>query len=620
MSEPIVAAESDRDRQPEGQSWALELTDVTKRFTTGERTVEALKNLSVGISSGKVTGLIGPDGAGKTTLMRLAAALLRPHQGEVRVLGHHNVKQALKIQSLVGYMPQRFGLYEDLSVLENLELYADLQGVPKQVRKKRYDELMQMTGLAPFLSRLAGKLSGGMKQKLGLACTLVHPPRLLLLDEPTVGVDPVSRRELWEIVNRFVNEEETTVLISTAYLDEAERCDEVIILNEGELLGKGKPATFDAPLRGQVFEIEVSGMKNRDAQRLLSHHSQVIDAVIHGDAVRTVWRKKRPPALDGYFPPECTVSIKEVPPRFEDGFIAMLRQHQAQKRGTIKQERAAENSTNAESSIQVPGRMTQASSSHSASGQEPIIRAENVKRRFGDFYAVKGVSFDVAPGEVFGLLGANGAGKTTMFRMLCGLLPTSSGKLFVAGVDVRKTAAAARAQIGYMSQKFSLYGSLSVLDNLNFFSSAYGLKNRHRKDRIEWALNEFDLASVTQTNSGTLPLGYKQRLALACALMDEPKIIFLDEPTSGVDPLARREFWERISELSSRGITILVTTHFMEEAEYCDRMAIMIRGEVLALGSPMQIKRQAGSEEKPYLTMEDAFIHLIESHNRQVKT
>ena len=242
-----------------------------------------------------------------------------------------------------------------------------------------------------------------------------------------------------------------------------------------------------------------------------------------------------------------------------------------------------------------------------------------MKRRFGDFYAVKGVSFDVAPGEVFGLLGANGAGKTTMFRMLCGLLPSSSGELFVAGVNVRKTAAAARAQIGYMSQKFSLYGSLSVLDNLRFFSSAYGLKNQHRKDRIEWAVEEFELNLVTQTNSGTLPLGYKQRLALACALMHEPKIIFLDEPTSGVDPLARREFWERISDLSSRGITIMVTTHFMEEAEYCDRMAIMIRGEVLALGTPQQIKQKAGSEEKPLLTMEDAFIHLIETHDQQVK-
>ncbi len=619
MSKPAVALESDHAQNSENKPWALELNNVTKQFTTGNRTVDALKDLSVGVSFGKVTGLIGPDGAGKTTLMRLAAALLRPQQGEVRVLGHHNVKEALKIQSLVGYMPQRFGLYEDLSVLENLELYADLQGVPKQVRKKRYDELMQMTGMAPFLSRLAGKLSGGMKQKLGLACTLVHPPRLLLLDEPTVGVDPVSRRELWEIVNRFVTEEETTVLISTAYLDEAERCDEVIILNEGELLGKGKPSQFEAPLKGQVFEVTISEMKNRDAQRILSHHSEIIDAVIHGDAVRIVWRTKQTPALNDYFPQDQSINIKEVAPRFEDGFIAMLKQHHEKNDATSENKISNVNSVNTEPSIQVPAQNSSGDQSNSSSKQEPIIRAEDVKRRFGDFYAVKGVSFDVAPGEVFGLLGANGAGKTTMFRMLCGLLPSSSGELFVAGVNVRKTAAAARAQIGYMSQKFSLYGSLSVLDNLRFFSSAYGLKNQHRKDRIEWAVEEFELNLVTQTNSGTLPLGYKQRLALACALMHEPKIIFLDEPTSGVDPLARREFWERISDLSSRGITIMVTTHFMEEAEYCDRMAIMIRGEVLALGTPQQIKQKAGSEEKPLLTMEDAFIHLIETHDQQVK-
>ncbi len=616
MSKPAIALESDHAQNSENKPWALELNNVTKQFTTGNRTVDALKDLSVGVSFGKVTGLIGPDGAGKTTLMRLAAALLRPQQGEVHVLGHHNVKEALKIQSLVGYMPQRFGLYEDLSVLENLELYADLQGVPKQVRKKRYDELMQMTGLAPFLSRLAGKLSGGMKQKLGLACTLVHPPRLLLLDEPTVGVDPVSRRELWEIVNRFVAEEETTVLISTAYLDEAERCDEVIILNEGELLGKGKPSQFETPLQGQVFEVTISGMKNRDAQRILSHHPQIIDAVIHGDAVRIVWRTKQTPVLNDYFPQDQSINIKEVAPRFEDGFIAMLKQHHEKNDATSDNKNS---NIETEPPIQVPAQNSSGDQSNSSSKQEPIIRAEDVKRRFGDFYAVKGVSFDVAPGEVFGLLGANGAGKTTMFRMLCGLLPSSSGKLFVAGVDVRKTAAVARAQIGYMSQKFSLYGSLSVLDNLRFFSSAYGLKNQHRKDRIEWAVEEFELTSVTQTNSGTLPLGYKQRLALACALMHEPKIIFLDEPTSGVDPLARREFWERISDLSSRGITIMVTTHFMEEAEYCDRMAIMIRGEVLALGTPTQIKQKAGSEEKPLLTMEDAFIHLIETHDQQVK-
>ena len=247
-----------------------------------------------------------------------------------------------------------------------------------------------------------------------------------------------------------------------------------------------------------------------------------------------------------------------------------------------------------------------------------MIDVRDVQRRFGDFYAVKSVTFDVSRGEIFGLLGANGAGKTTTFRMLCGLLPASSGRLYVAGVDVRRTAATARARIGYMSQKFSLYGTLSVADNLRFFSSAYGLSGKRRAERIQWASDQFELGSVRDNMSGALPLGYKQRLALACALMHQPQILFLDEPTSGVDPLARRKFWHRINALARQGVTVLVTTHFMEEAEYCDRMAIMVHGEILALGTPAEIKQIAVTPKNPEPTMENAFIHLIESHDEQV--
>jgi ABC-2 type transport system ATP-binding protein len=575
----------------------LTCQNVTKTFRAGGRSVEALKDLNVRVGTAKITGLIGPDGAGKTTLMRLAAGLLRADRGQVVVLGLDTARQALEIQAGVGYMPQRFGLYDDLSVQENLDLYADLQGVPRKSRSARYDELMRMTGLAPFTRRLAGRLSGGMKQKLGLACTLVHPPRLLLLDEPTVGVDPVSRRELWSIVNRFVQDEGTTVLLSTAYLDEAERCDEVIVLNEGELIGQGPPSQFSEPLSGRTFKVRIPGRKNRDVQELLSGQADVIDAVIQGDAVRMVLGRKTEPSAEKLFPGEKNVSIESVPPRFEDGFIATL----DERRGDAGIQQAAPSA---------------ARSNGAAGGGRPngrVIEVRDVQRRFGDFYAVKSVSFDVSRGEVFGLLGANGAGKTTMFRMLCGLLPASGGTLHVAGVDVRKTAAAARARIGYMSQKFSLYGTLSVADNLRFFSSAYGLTNRRRRERIDWATREFGLEAVVDDNSGGLPLGYKQRLALACALMHEPEIIFLDEPTSGVDPLARREFWHRINTLSARGVTVLVTTHFMEEAEYCDRMAVMMAGEVLSLGAPKEIKQQARSHENPEPTMEDAFIHLIDT-------
>ncbi|WP_146503652.1 ATP-binding cassette domain-containing protein [Rubinisphaera italica] len=578
---------------------ALTCQNVTKSFRAGSRIVTAVKNLDVEVHVGKITGLIGPDGAGKTTLMRLAAGLLRADSGTVNVLGLDAARQTLTVQASVGYMPQRFGLYEDLSVQENLDLYADLQGVPVSARKTRYDELMHMTGLAPFTKRLAGKLSGGMKQKLGLACTLVHPPRLLLLDEPTVGVDPVSRRELWAIVARFVKEEGTTVLLSTAYLDEAERCDEVIMLDEGQLIGQGPPSQFSDPLAGHTFKVRIPNRKNRDVQEMLAGQPGVVDAVIQGDAVRLVLARDAEPSVETLLPDEKSATVDAVPPRFEDGFITMLRERHGE--GMKPPERTATDSNGKPSD---------------ADGTVIIVR--DVKRRFGDFYAVKGISFDVTRGEVFGLLGANGAGKTTMFRMLCGLLPASDGKLQVAGIDVRKTAAKARARIGYMSQKFSLYGTLSVADNLQFFSSAYGLSGRRRRDRVDWATDEFELKPVLDDNSGALPLGYKQRLALACSLMHEPEIIFLDEPTSGVDPLARREFWHRINTLASAGVTVLVTTHFMEEAEYCDHMAIMMAGEVLAFGTPQEIKQSASSEENPEPTMEDAFIHLIETQEESL--
>lgn len=571
----------------------LRFTHVSKTFRAGRQTITALDDLTVEIRRGVITGLIGPDGAGKSTLMRLAAGLLRAEEGSVEVVGLDASTQALQVQARVGYMPQRFGLYEDLSVQENLDLYADLQGVPQSERKGRYAELMRMTGLAPFTRRLAGRLSGGMKQKLGLACTLVHPPRLLLLDEPTVGVDPVSRRELWAIVKRFVAEEQTTVLLSTAYLDEAERCEEVVILDRGNLIGKGPPHDFSEPLTGRVFKV-VTAERSREVQERLSRRPGVIDAVIHGDAVRVVLAEGVAASREALLPEVADARFEPVPPRFEDGFIALLRQRRTEAEAR-------------ESAAEITVRR--------ARGQtgETVIRVRDVKRRFGDFYAVKGVSFEVVRGEIFGLLGANGAGKTTTFRMLCGLLPASEGYLEVAGVDVRKTASRARSRIGYMSQKFSLYGTLSVADNLHFFSSAYGLAGPRRRERIAWAIEQFQLHSVLDHTSGKLPLGYKQRLALACALMHEPDILFLDEPTSGVDPLARREFWHRINALAAAGVTVLVTTHFMEEAEYCDRMVIMMNGEVLASGTPQEIKQRARTPQNPEPTMEDAFIDLIKS-------
>ena len=575
-------------------SAALELTGVSKQFRAGAREIQALSEVSLRARLGVVTGLIGPDGAGKTTLMRLAAGLLLPDRGTIRVLGLDVVNAALQVQSEIGYMPQRFGLYEDLTVQENLDLYADLQGVLHAERAPRYRELIQMTGLASVTARLAGRLSGGMKQKLGLACTLVRAPQLLLLDEPTVGVDPVSRRELWAIVYRLVRDQGMSVLLSTAYLDEAERCDQVVLLHEGRVLDQGNPGAMSARLRGRTYIVSAPGSARRELQLALGAQPGVVDALIQGDHVRVVTDAQSPPDLAPLRSSMPLAHAQPVPPRFEDSFIALLRE----RAGTQPQPQ--------------PTTMRQDGAQLAHGGDEIVIEVREVARKFGDFYAVDGISFDVRRGEIFGLLGPNGAGKSTTFRMLCGLLPASAGRLRVAGVDLRHAAAAARSRIGYMSQKFSLYGNLSVRQNLAFFASTYGLGGRRRDARLQWALEEFELSRFSDAISADLPLGFKQRLAMACALMHEPEILFLDEPTSGVDPLARREFWRRINALARERVTVLVTTHFMEEAEYCDRLAIIAAGRILALGEPGEIKARTRSAQVVEPTMEEAFISLIQ--------
>jgi len=575
---------------------ALVFEGVSKTFLTGDLSVRALQSVDISIQVGKVTGLIGPDGAGKTTLMRLAAGLLRPDEGSIHALDINVVEQPLEVQSLVGYMPQRFGLYEDLSVQENLDLYADLQGVAKAERSARYQELMHMTGLAPFTRRLAGRLSGGMKQKLGLACTLVRPPPLLLLDEPTVGVDPVSRRELWSIVYRQVKEQGMSVLLSTAYLDEAARCHEVILMHEGKRLGQGSPESFSEPMRGRTFRVTASGLGKRTLQTRLSAVPGIVDAIIEGEQVRVVTATPGLPDLSAVSADSDALHTQPADPIFEDAFITRLKGDQASDRTPLVSE------------------SRQAAIAISENGA--VIEVLDLQRRFGDFYAVKGVSFSVQRGEIFGLLGANGAGKSTTFRMLCGLLPVSAGEVHVAGLDLRHAAARVRGRLGYMAQRFSLYVDLSVRQNLRFFASAYGLDRVRSRQRIAWALEAFELADYANASSRDLPLGFKQRLAMAAALMHEPDILFLDEPTSGVDPLARREFWQRINALAESGVTVLVTTHFMDEANYCDRLVIMAEGEVLAKGTPADMKARFRSEEHPDPTMEDAFIGLIEAHEK----
>jgi len=580
----------------ENQTAVLQGREIHKNFLreTGE-VVKALDGVSFEAEQGRLTALVGPDGAGKTTLIRLVAGLMTADLGELTVLGIDVAADPQNVQNRIGYMPQKFGLYEDLTVDENLNLYANLHGITREERRERYPRLMEMTALGPFTKRLAGQLSGGMKQKLGLACTLVRSPELLLLDEPTVGVDPLSRKELWQIIQQLVNDQGLTVLLSTSYLDEAERCHHVVVLHEGKVLASGRPAEVRERAAGRTFLAKPpAGQPARELQARLLDAPQIIDAVPEAGRVRLVLRnaedEKKSDNRD-----LTGIVLEPTPARFEDGFMVLLRQVGSRTALTA--------------SLEVAERTK-------PSGDQGVVEVHDLVRMFGKFTAVDHISFDVRYGEIFGLLGPNGAGKTTTFRMLCGLLAATSGTLQVAGVDLHYARASARQRIGYVAQKFSLYGQLTVLENLDFFASAYGLRGPRKRDRIDWALNQFELTTHTRLPSGQLPGGYKQRLSMAAALLHEPEILFLDEPTSGVDPLARREFWRRITSLAQQGVTIIVTTHFMEEAEYCDRIVIMDSGKVLAQGTPAEVRRRAHPEQGRTPTMEDAFIAIVEESRK----
>jgi ABC-2 type transport system ATP-binding protein len=441
-----------------------------------------------------------------------------------------------------------------------------------------------------------------MKQKLGLACTLVRSPELLLLDEPTVGVDPLSRRELWEIILQLVDTQRLTVLLSTSYLDEAERCGHVVVLHQGKVLSQGRPAEVGELAARRTFLAEPPvGQKASGLQARLLDNPTVVDALPEAGRVRVVLAREIADRVASYGSLDG-MALTPVLPRFEDGFMVLLR-------GTTASESDKETGRTDTETRRTKDNETRRRGDKEL---EPVVQVRDLVRQFGKFIAVDHISFDVYRGEIFGLLGPNGAGKTTTFRMLCGLLPATSGTLRVVGTDLRRARASARQRIGYVAQKFSLYGQLSVTENLEFFASAYGLHGQRKNDRIDWALHQFNLSPLANLPGERLPGGYKQRLAMAAALLHEPQILFLDEPTSGADPLARREFWRRITVLSEEGVTVIVTTHFMEEAEYCDQVAIMDAGRILAQGTPAEIRGYAGPEGAREPTMEDAFIAIVE--------
>ena len=567
--------------------------DTTKIFDRASR--PALDAVTATVKPGVITGLVGPDGAGKTTALRMIAGLLKPTSGRIEVFGLDAWRDRSTIRSFLGYMPQKFGLYEDLSVLENLTLYAKLRNLPKSQRKEQFAKLLDFTGLGRFQNRLARRLSGGMKQKLGLACAFVTTPKLLILDEPGVGVDPLSRRELWKMT-RTLSHADTIVLWSTSYMDEAALCDETLLFNDGRLLFAGPPQELASRMRDRVFKAHgFSASEKRRLVTSLALRTEVVDATIQGSSVRASFHNQLSPivASQRFFNGR---EVETTAPNFEDGFIDILSQETPKRAESTR----AHGSTQR---VHVPDAFDR---------DEIVVEARKLTKRFGSFTAASEIEFSIKRGEVFGLLGPNGAGKSTSFKMLCGLLKPTSGDGFVSGVSLRRSSSEARKRLGYMAQKFSLYPNLTVEQNLEFYGGVYGLGLVERRRRIARALEEYELGEYARSASGELPLGYKQRLALATATLHSPEALFLDEPTSGVDPLARREFWRRVDQFASQGVAVLVTTHFMDEAEYCDQIALILDGKKIAQGSPETLKASARSHDNPDPTLEDAFIHLIQ--------
>ncbi|MBQ9271889.1 MAG: ABC transporter ATP-binding protein [Alphaproteobacteria bacterium] len=556
--------------------YVVEIEHLTKIFKNPD--ITAIDDLSLQLPKGEVIGLVGPDGAGKTTLIRLLLGLLVPTNGIISVLSLNPVKQAHLLHQHIGYMPQKFGLYEDLSIEENMNLYADLKELTSQERETQFAWLLKFTGLSSFTKRLAGRLSGGMKQKLGLGCTLLGNPQFLLLDEPGVGVDPISRQELMKMVYSL-RDKGITVLWSTSYLDEAEKFDRVLLLNSGKLIFNGNPKELTTQISDRVFKtVDITVSPRRLLRYFLQENAPLTDAVISGQNVHIVLKtniaKKK---LKTVLQPDI--------PRFEDAVIDMLG-------GALMQPSQIAEQINLQN---IP---------------ETVIRAEKLTKIYGNFIAAQDISFNIKRGEIFGLLGPNGAGKSTTFKMLCGLAKPTAGQGFILGTDMVKNPEKARAHLGYMAQKFSLFSTLSVMQNLKFFSGIYGLHGISRENRIKKMIEVFELSPYLKQQAGNLPLGFKQRLALACAIMHNPPILFLDEPTSGVDPLTRREFWNHINSMVEKGVTVMVTTHFMDEAEYCDRIALIYQGQTIKIGTPDELKKQGE-------TMENSFIRLIKEYQSE---
>ena len=545
---------------------AIHVHGLVKRYGA----LEALRGVDLDVREGEIFGLIGPDGAGKTSMFQILGGVMEATGGTAELLA----RPAGEARTVVGYLTQAFSLYPDLSVAENLRYVGELRDLSAAVIEQRGLRYLRMFAMDRFTDRLAGKLSGGMKQKLALACALIAEPRILLLDEPTTGVDPVSRREFWDALAQLATDG-MTILVATPYLDEAERCHRVALMHDGRIHRVGTPDEIRQGLGLQRLEVKTADLARAEA--LLSGRAKIADVQRFGDRLDVMVAD----AVDGEHAVREALSaagidvhgVRVGAPTLENAFVAILR--------------------GLEGEVRIPelpgGHRPRASDDGIA------IAAVDLKKVFGGFNAVKGVNIEVRYGEIYGLLGANGAGKTTTIKMLCGLVPASSGDVRLVGQRGRTLRSEkVREQLGYMSQKFSLYDDLAIEENLDFFAGVYGVPQAQREARRDWVLEFAGLAGKGDQLTASLPGGWKQRVAFGAAIMHEPRVLFLDEPTSGVDPIARRTFWSMINRLADQGTAVLITTHYLEEAEQCNRLGFMVGGELVAEGTPSGVKAAQG--------------------------